>query len=284
MNKRILIICLTIVNLCLSFYVVGCSDQGVSKMENKKEIKIIFLHHSTGQVIWDGGLSKFARKLGFEGDVKKFFKKHNAEYNTNYIIAETYFPKSSPYGWNNYPYDYYNIWVKNAGNEPYKEEPTLEMLTGQYDVIIFKHCFPISRIQADGTNPELNSDEKTVANYKLQYEALKKKMNGFPNTKFILWTPTALVEKATNKDEADRAREFSEWVKNVWDTPDDNIFLWDFRSLQSEDGLYFRNTYSASSTDSHPNRKFSQTVAPYFCNRIINVIEGNGDETSLTGK
>ena len=32
------------------------------------------------------------------------------------------FPKPNPYGWNNYPYDYYNIWVKNAGEELYMEE------------------------------------------------------------------------------------------------------------------------------------------------------------------
>ena len=36
------------------------------------------------------------------------------------------FPKASPYGWHNYPYDYYDIWVKHAGNEPYMEEPSME--------------------------------------------------------------------------------------------------------------------------------------------------------------
>lgn len=39
----------------------------------------------------------------------------------------------------------------------------------------------------------------------------------FPDSKFIIWTPTAQVERKTNKEEAERANEFSEWVKTEWD-------------------------------------------------------------------
>jgi hypothetical protein len=42
-------------------------------------------------------------------------EKHNKKHNVNYQISEIAFPKTRPYGWNNYPYDYYNIWIKNAG-------------------------------------------------------------------------------------------------------------------------------------------------------------------------
>lgn len=228
---------------------------------------IVFLHHSTGECIWEAGVAGLLNKI-----------------DKSYKITDVYFPKSSPYGWNNYPFDYYNIWVKNAGDQPFKEEPTLEILTRQYNVIIFKHCYPVSRIEADQKNPDIGSDTKTLANYKLQYQALKKKMNEFPETKFILWTPTALVEKSTNKEQAQRADEFTNWVKNVWDTPNDNIFLWDFRALQTENGLYFKTSYAASATDSHPNSEFSKRVAPYFCTRVVDVIRGNGDKTSVTGK
>ncbi len=79
----------------------------------------------------------------------------------------------------------------------------------------------------------------------------------------------------TNNDEAQRANEFSEWVKTVWDTKDDNIFLWDFRDLQVEGGLFFKNDM-LKVNDSHPNKEFSEIVAPYFCKRIVNVIEGKG--------
>ena len=70
-----------------------------------------------------------ADALGGKAKLPSLFEKYNKENNKNYLIKEMTFPKASPYGWHNYPYDYYNIWVKHAGNEPYMEEPTLEMLT-----------------------------------------------------------------------------------------------------------------------------------------------------------
>jgi hypothetical protein len=55
--------------------------------------KIIFLHHSTGGVIWGGG-------------VENWVSAYNAAHAKSYQIVERAFPASSPYGWNNYPYDY----------------------------------------------------------------------------------------------------------------------------------------------------------------------------------
>jgi hypothetical protein len=251
-------------------------------MEN--QTNIVFLHHSTGRFIWNGGLSRIPSKLGFTGDVEKWFEKYRQENKKNYQIDEFFFPKKEPYGRRNYPFDYYNIWVKNAGDQPFKEEPTLEILTKKYDVIIFKHCFPVSSIKEDTIKPDINADINTLTNYKLQYEALKKKMFEFPETKFIVWTPPALLEIHTHKEEAERAKEFSEWMKFVWDEKGDNIFLWDFRELQVEGDLFLKKEYALDVNDSHPNRKFSKTVAPYFCKRIVDVIEGKGDIKSLIGK
>ncbi len=274
--------------LVLTFYffslLILCSCKNSEGINMNNKVDIIFLHHSTGNNIWNGGISKIAKKLGFDGDVVNWFDDFNKKNNTNYKIIESNFPKKEPYGWNNYPFDYYNIWVKNAGDQPFKEEPTLEILTKKYNVIVFKHCFPVSNIKPDSTSLDINSDIKTLANYKLQYEAIRKKLLEFPETKFILWTPTALVEKRTSKDEAERANEFSEWIKTVWDVKGDNIYLWDFRELQVEGGLFFKNEYAVSDNDSHPNSNFAKTVAPYFCQRIIDVIEGRGDSGNLTGR
>lgn len=276
--KSIFIITLLITAIMLA----GCQDREESNVG--EQTKIVFLHHSTGQVIWDAGLSRVTKKLGFDSDVEKWFKKYNSQNGTHYLLTEMTYPKREPYGWKNYPYDYYNIWVKNAGDQPYMEEATLEILTSDYDVIVFKHCFPVSAVKADSNRPDIDSDVRTLGNYQLQYEALKKKLHEFPQTKFVLWTPTALVEQATNAEDAQRASEFAEWVKTVWDTPGDNIFLWDFRSLQTEGGLYLKDIYAAGATNSHPNSVFAKTVAPYFCNRVVTVIEGEGDKASLTGK
>ncbi len=265
------------------FQFLNTNIYGSEQMINKEE-KVIFLHHSTGHNIWKGGTSKISYKLFKKGAFTKWLDKYNQENKTQISVKEQAFPKSKPYGWRNYPYDYYNIWVKHGGDKPYKEEPTLEMLAKNYGTVVFKHCYPVSNIDKDSGKPDINSPTRTLENYKLQYNALKQKMREFPDTKFVLWTGAIHVKKAISEDQAQRMKEFADWVRNEWDEKGDNIFLWDFYRLETEGGLYLKEEYAASSGDSHPNKKFSKKVAPYFGQRLTNIIAGKGDETSLTGE
>lgn len=268
-----------------------------SKIKKESSMRIIFLHHSTGNVIWNGGeeatkivqftgriSSKLADFLNKNAQLPSLFREYNKNFAKNYIIKDNFFPKTSPYGWNNYPFDYYNIWVKNAGDKPFMEEPTLEILTKDYKVIIFKHCFPVSNIKKDLDEPDINSDIKTISNYKLQYNALRDKLHQFSDTKFILFTGAAQVKDAITEEETVRAKEFYKWVVDEWDLPSDNIFLWDLYGLQTEEGLYFKDEYAVSSADAHPNKEFAARVVPLLFNRIIDVIENNGNGTYLTGE
>jgi len=259
-----------------------------TKKNHMNKTQILFLHHSTGEHIWEGGqtdiFSKIRKKISKEEAVSHWFREYNKKYHKNYQITDQYFPTASPYGWNNYPFDYYNIWVKHAGNKLFKEEPTLEILTMKYNVIIWKHCFPVSNILPDTTVPNIDSEVKTLGNYKLQYNALKKKMHEFSDTKFIIWTGAALVKGATTGKNATRAREFFSWVRTQWNEPGDNIYLWDFYQLETESGLYMKDEYATGKTNSHPNPVFSKKVYPLFCKRITDIIEKNGKNTKLTGE
>ena len=236
-----------------------------------QEGRIIFLHHSTGQNIWDAG-------------VESWFNNYNSDKGTDYRIVEQDFPKDSPYGWENYPYDYWNIWVNNAGDSPFKTEPTLEILSGEYDLIIWKHCFPVSDIEEDIGEPDVASSEKRLENYMLQYQALKEKMHQFPETKFIVWTGAVQTKSASNPGYGRRAGIFFDWVRNDWDEEGDNIYIWDFYKLETEGGMFLKDAYAADPYDSHPNESFSSRVVHFFCRRVVNVIEGRGDSTSLTGE
>jgi len=279
-----------IIALLMLMPLVSCRPK-----EKPSEMKIIFLHHSTGGVIWNGKstsiVTKAARRISprlasmvSNPQMPGLFEDYNNETGKNYLIEERFFPKESPYGWNNYPYDYYNIWVKHAGEEPFMEEPTLEILTKEYQVIIFKHCFPISNIQAERDSADINSDIKTLPNYKLQYLALRDKLHEFPDTKFILFTGAAQVKSNVDEDKAERAREFFSWVTGEWDQPDDNIYLWDLYSLQTEGGIYFKEDYAVSAEDSHPNGDFAGKAVKLLFDRIIDVVENNGTGTEVTGK
>lgn len=249
------------------------------------KVNIIFLHHSTGKNIWKGETSRVAYKIFKKGDVQKWFSRFNKSNGTDYQIEETYFPNNEGgYGWKNYPYDYYNIWIKNEGDKTFMNEPTLELLTKKYNVIVWKHCYPVSDIMPDVGQGDVNSEEKRSENYKLQYGLLKEKMKAFPKTTFIVWTGAALTKESTTPEKAQRAKDFFNWVKEQWDEPGDNIFLWDFNELETENGLYLKDEYAASPADSHPNKAFASRVAPLMCQRIVDVIEGRGDFSSKTGK
>jgi len=251
-------------------------------------MSIILLHHSTGGVIWDGDLSQVNPDVvrdnpRLKSQIPLLFAQYNKETSKDYLIKEMSFPKAEPYGWNNYPFDYYNIWVKNSGVKAFMKEPTLEILTDQYNVIIFKHCFPSSNIVADDIEADINSDIKSLQNFKLQYEALRDKLHEFPDNKFILFTGAVQVRQFLTEEEAYRAREFHDWVTQEWDQPEDNIFLWDLYQLQTEEGLYFKDEYAVSPEDSHPNKTFAGRAATLLFNRIIDVIDNGGKTTTLAG-
>ena len=231
--------------------------------------RIVLLHHSTGECVWNGG-------------VPAWFSAFNAANKTGYAVTERNFPKDSPYGWENYPYDYWNIWVRHAGPRPFKQEPTLEILADKFNVIVFKHCFPVSNIEADTGNADVASSEKRLENYKLQYAALKKKMRSFPRVRFVVWTAAAQVKNDTDEAAAQRARAFVDWVRTTWDEKGDNIFVWDFNQLETGGGLYLKP--ANASGDAHPNERFSRAVAPLLCQRIVDVIQGRGDSGSITGQ
>ena len=271
------------------------SVQSCKEREMSSDMKIIFLHHSTGEAIWNGSppsiIKRAARKISnrFADLIAKkamlpyLMDKYNKENDKNYLIKEMAFPKASPYGWNNMPFDYYNIWVYHAGEEPFMTEPTLEILTKEYQVVIFKHCYPVSNIEPDPDSADINSYYRSLSNYKLQYSALRDKLHAFPETKFILFTGAVHVKENLKEDEAIRAKEFYTWVTEEWDLPDDNIYLWDLYSLQTEGGLYFKDEYAVSFNNSHPNGIFAGRVVNLLFNRIVDVIETNGERTTPEG-
>lgn len=262
----------------------ACSSSDGQAEGAARAARIVFLHHSTGNVVWVGNTSKIMARVLGKSDVKAWFSAYNDANGTSHEIEAIDFPTGKDYEWANYPYDYYNIWVKHAGDSPYRGEPTLEMLTKRYDVIVWKQCFPGAAILPDTGTPDIGSSEKRLENYKLQYQALKEKMRSFPRTKFIVWTAAALTKSSTTPEQAQRAKEFVDWVRSEWDEPGDNIFVWDFYQLETEGGLYLKDEYAQAKDDSHPTPAFGGRVAPLFAQRIVDVIGGKGDSTQLTGE
>jgi hypothetical protein len=234
----------------------------------------IFLHHSTGSGVYS------------EGNVAGWIDTYNTDHGTGYSIAERSYP-NSPYPWDNYPYDYWNLWLNNACDNENPDMACLDNLCANYQVIIFKHCFPGAGIEADDGNPSISSSKMTLANYKLQYRALRELMDSYTDNRFIVWTLTPLHRLATDAESAARARQFVDWVKNDWLTEDGkahpNIAIFDFFGYIAESNpnpdngavncLKYDYESSHSNSDSHPNTLANQTVGPLFAQFVVNTIE-----------
>lgn len=232
----------------------------------------VFLHHSTGNGVYN------------EGKVKEWVNKYNTDNKTNYSVVERSYP-NKPYPWENYPYDYWNLWVNGKCDPENENIQCIEDILKDFDVVIFKHCFPGAGINADEGLPSIDSKEKTISNYKLQYRALRSLMDKFSDKKFIVWTLAPLHRLSTTAEEAARAKEFVNWVKSDWLLEDGkthpNIFVFDFFGLTAEvdqnpvngkvNCLKYDYELNHSDGDSHPNTLANQTIGPHFAEFVVNV-------------
>ncbi|THB71248.1 MAG: hypothetical protein D6E12_01510 [Desulfovibrio sp.] len=231
--------------------------------------RVVFLHHSTGGgVYWDG-------------DVEGYIASRAPDIQ----IEERSYP-DSPYDWENYPYDYWNLWINGACDSGNPNIECMDSLARNYDVIIFKHCFPGAYVEPDYGPGDVSSPDKTMANYQAQYRALRDLMDSYPDTKFIVWTLAPLHRQATDRDASARAAQFVDWVNHGFLTEDGqghpNIFIFDFWSIVTETNpnpaqgevntLRYEFEQNHSDSDSHPNYQANQAAGPQFGQFIIDVV------------
>ncbi len=254
MKKQILLIaCLTI-----------CSLYSISYGQ-----RIIFLHHSTGNNVYR------------EGTVVAYIDSINKADGTSLKISERGFP-DDPWPWENYPYDYWKLWVNGSCNTENPRIECISKLAANNDLVIFKHCFPGADIKPNTGKPDVSSDVKTLENYKEQYRALRSVLDSYPDTKFMVWTLVPLHRLATTPEVAGRAFDFVQWVKNDWLKEDGgqhpNILIFDYFSLVAEldqkpaNGVTYCLKYefekSHTNSDSHPNVAANKFAGPVFAKAI----------------
>lgn len=256
----------------LAMLVLASSGFGNAKAATNDDI--IFLHHSTGWGVYSGG------------SVASWFSNYNSTNGTSYAISERSYP-NTPYPWDNYPYDYWNLWVNGTCNNADPDIECLSALTASHDIVIWKHCFPGAAVLADTGSPSVSSSRKSLENYKLQYRALRTAMDAYPNTKFIVWTLAPLHRLASNDSDAARAKQFVDWVNNEWLTESGshpNIFVFDFFGLAAGTDNYLKYEYEGShiGSDSHPNSLANSTIGPIFAQFIVDTAEVSlsGDTTA----
>jgi hypothetical protein len=298
----------------------GSGPEALSPRPPAKPVKLIFIHHSTGE----GWLVDYGGRLGIT--LK----------NNNYFVSDT------NYGWgpdaigDKTDTGQWWLWFRAAKRTTYlnalfKESGQNCDYTrlaadpgGENTIIMFKSCFPNSQIGGKpgdppktGSNPLRGQDSSSpymkVANVKGIYNDLLVYFKTRQDKLFILIASPPLVEDATDAAHAANARAVNDWLVKSWlkNYPYKNVAVFDFYNVLTSNGgnvnkndlgkatgnhHRFRNgaiqhiqtvannysAYGSSSDDSHPTAAGGKKASAEFVS-LLNVWY-NAWKASLKGR
>ncbi len=238
-------------------------------------VKLIFIHHSSGENWLSDGNGDLGRTLG----------------ENNYFVSDT------NYGWGpdsiGDATDYPNWLDWFVGPESsryldalYNESGQLSSYTrpigdpgGENRIIMFKSCFPNSALNGSPNDPPADGEWFTVGHAKYVYNQLLDYFVTRPDKLFIVITPPPLLDPST----AENARAFSRWLVEDWldenGYPLNNVAVWDFHNVLTHPDNHHRwgggaveytfnngdgTLHYDSAGDEHPNQVGNQKSTAEF--------------------
>ncbi len=239
---------------------------------DKDKTNILFIHHSTGGNLLHQGE---VRKLLYAQSNEMALWDHSYNLYPSILLSRILGPITFKTGLSNSQGSLtgkdFDITISNNSPKEYADifnrdpsDPTLSKIL-EFDVIVFKNCFPTTKIISDQHLQE-------IINY---YTEAKKGVSRFPNKKFIAFTPPPVRKEVTTPESAKRARKLAQWMNSsgyVSDSP--NLQVFDFYSyLADEHGdnmnMLRRDYAPLLYVDSHPNRKANKEIAPKFVDFML---------------
>lgn len=235
-------------------------------------VKLIFIHHSTGQNWLADGYGNLGIALG----------------ENNYFVSDT------NYGWGpdgigdrtdipNWPEWFTGPESGRYLAALYQESEqhswytrTLADPGGENQIVMFKSCFPNSALEGSPDDPPARGEGLTVSNAKAIYQELLTYFATRPDKLFILITAPPLQDSTY----AENARAFNTWLMTEWlrDYPGHNVAVFDFYNVLTDpdnhhwvvDGRIEHianqgsNTLYYPSGDDHPSEEGSQKATAEF--------------------
>lgn len=146
------------------------------------------------------------------------------------------------------PEDWHDLWTtSNSARE--------SLL--YYDVILFKSCYSACDITSDAM----------LDQYKDWYVDIKNQLSGYPDKVFVMMSPPP--RNITTQAEADRAREFANWMGTL------GLPFFDLFDHLADSNNVLRYEYRRDATDSHPNANANSIVGPILAAYINEVADPN---------
>ncbi len=133
------------------------------------------------------------------------------------------------------------------------------------DIVMFKSCFPNSDIGDGGSG-------RTLSSFQAEFEKLTPSFAAQPGKLFIYLTAPPLHPGSTTPANAERAREFNNWVigefaaKYRKETGLNNLLAFDLFGVLADSANVLKAEYhrSGGGGDSHPNKTGSRAAAAKF--------------------
>jgi len=238
-----------------------------------KVVKLIFIHHSTGENWLNDGYGGLGIALG----------------QNNYFVSDT------NYGWgpdaigDRTDIINWTEWFRGTESPRYMDalynesgqySPYTRSLSdpgGENEIIMFKSCFPNSEIEGNPDDPPAPGDSLTVGNAKYIYNDLLNYFITRPDKLFVVITAPPVQDPTY----AANALAFNTWLVydwlaennypyanvvvfdfyNILTHPDNHHRFWDGETEHSNNG---RNTLFYPSDDDHPNQTGSRKATSEF--------------------
>jgi hypothetical protein len=242
----------------------------------EKTVKLIFIHHSTGENWLRDDWGGLGRALG---ENNYFVSDTNYGWGPDSIGDRTDIPNWPEWFRSPQTPHYMEALLNESGqNSDYTRN--LSDPGGENEIIMFKSCFPNSNLDGNPDDPPQEGLDFTVGNAKYIYNDLLNYFRTRPDKLFVVITAPPVQDPTY----ADNARAFNLWLVQDWlrenNYPYNNVAVFDFYNVLTHPDNHHRyrdgqieyvtnhgdNTsyYPSSGDDDHPNAKGSRKATEEF--------------------
>ncbi len=273
MNKRHAVLAASLMCLGLISNLAMTEIQTNNPNPPDEVVKLIFIHHSTGENWLKDDYGNLGRRLG---ENNYFVSDTNYGWGPEAIGDRTDIPNWTEWFRSEntpvYMDALFNESGQNASYERWLEDPG-----GENQIILFKSCFPNSALEGGPDDPAGDYEELTVSGAKYVYNQILQYFATRPDKLFVVITAPPL----TDSTYAQNARAFNQWLLNDWLRENEytlpNVAIFDFYNVLTDPNAHHRmnqgqveyvlgagNTSRYPSEDDHPSATGSQKATEEF--------------------
>ena len=249
------------------------AQQGDSSAPPDNVVKLIFIHHSTGEnLLRDdyGGLGLALSQNNY------FVSDTNYGWGPDAVGDRTDIPNWTEwFASDTTPRIMEAVFNESGQNSSYTR--TVPDPGGENEIILFKSCFPNSALEGNPDDPPGSYEELSVSGAKYVYNTILGYFATRPDKLFIVLTAPPL----SDSEYADNARAFNNWLVNDWLVENNyslhNVAVFDFYNVLTDNNAHHRfingqvehilgsrNTLYYPSEDDHPSVKGSRKAVEEF--------------------